>query len=210
MTFIPIVPELSAPYPLEGFSNDSECFHLSTSQLFPDYIGRLDVLKVDLEKRIAQLAFHKAHVDATYKKYIQYHDNTQEQHLSRIILDDHIGHFHDSIMGLYHSVQLTKVGILATAELQNHLEDENGNSWKDFMAYCPLGKTNNDSPKPKNEVVLSARELFEMVDLMFSESKRLATKYWDDSTCALFPDEYDLPTGYGNAMEDRFRTFICS
>jgi hypothetical protein len=208
MTFIPIVPEISAPYPMERCSNDSECFHLSTSQLFPDYIGRLDILKVDLEKRISQLAFHKDHVDATYKKYIQYHDNTQEQHLSRIILDDHIGHFHDSLMGLYCSVRLTQVGILSTAELQNHLDAKSDNPFKQFMDYCPLNTTNKDSPN--QEVVLSARELFELADLMFSESKKLATKYWDDSTRALFPDEYNLPTGYGNAMEDRFRTFIRS
>ena len=219
---VPIVPEFSNPVKSKSTeaTPPSDEFSLSTSLLFPEYIGRLDALKASLEAHISQLCLYKGLVEATFERYSKYQEHTEEQSLSQVILNTHICRFQEIFIKLLDSInirELSKPGfdlpgkranppmlaVSHTDRMIMKLQDGDYNTCREFLEYKPL-VCDRVSPVRMTAGVVKAAELVALVRGVYRTSKDLVRKYWDDSIHAMIPErkysaeEEYLKSGYAS------------
>lgn len=211
-------PPMSIVLPATTHAPDSEKFHLSQSLLFPHHIPCLEDMRRDLESFIMEINILKDRVERTHALYVTYHEDTEEQLLSKQIYYDHIRHLQKEFMSLLgyvrngHKVKYTEeersdpnkifslVGHFDFCHdgFENKVEDDS-TICRRFLEFCPLKLTYSPSVVT-DEPHLTVNGLLLMVHRIFAVSKEMARSYWENQLNVVLDHESDDSTPWNPIM----------
>src|SRR5579859_1240913 len=190
---------------------DSQKFHLSQCVLFPYHIPCLEDVRRDLESFISEINILKDRVERTHALYITYHQDTEEQLLSKQIFYDHIRHLQKEFMSLLgyarngHKVKYTEEERSDRNKiflLLGHIEfcHDDSTICRRFLGFCPPKHTNTPSAAI-DEPPLTINDLLLMVRRIFAVSKEMARSYWENQLNVFLDHESDDSNPWNPTME---------
>jgi hypothetical protein len=191
MTFSSVVPETlsdshSTTSNSERNSDVSTPFYLSQSELFPDHIASLNHVVKDLEEHISDLDLHKSRIDDTYERYTIYVKESEEQRLSRQILNAHFRHFQKALASFLQYIkyeQITSPMKTDSFDLDNtrDVTEPRISACQQLLQY-DFGGSNADSKANVDKLATSIcmDELVSLVRTACDVSKNLTKRYWDE------------------------------